>query len=204
MANDEYWQPLFADTMSLNDIAYYLDPFYCECRAYGRIKTCTQKKKMPSGLVVPCYGYILLNGTDEAYLKHQGMDLAIQNRRYQNTATEGLKIRAIVKEYVESKDSGLNDKSLRRIIQDIGYVNGRAKVYNRDIRLANFVNGRLVDFGRAWTEPHAFLDVIGQWNARRCRMGDKWDFDDMVEEENISNPKNIKAAHSMSLRSADV
>lgn len=78
-------------------------------------------------------------------------------------------------------------------------LNGQ-RIYNMDIRLGNYRDGKIVDFGSSWTAPHALLDALDDRGARVSKLADRVMFDEMVRDEEISNPDGVKALHSMKLR----
>ena len=90
-------------------------------------------------------------------------------------------VRAIVKE-LASQDSGVNSKTLAKILRDIKELN-RLEIYNRDILKDNFKDGMLVDFRSSWTEPHCFMHSADKEEPREMRLGDLVMFDNMVELE---------------------
>lgn len=92
-------------------------------------------------------------------------------------------IRAIVKK-LASSNSGLNKDSVGRMLKNIRELN-RLKIYNKDIRKDNFRDGKLVDFGSSWTEPHCFMGDSNILNATETRIGDLVRFDEMVDMEGI-------------------
>uniref|UniRef100_A0A1Y1MH60 Protein kinase domain-containing protein n=1 Tax=Photinus pyralis TaxID=7054 RepID=A0A1Y1MH60_PHOPY len=61
----------------------------------------------------------------------------------------------------------------------------RLKIYNKDIRKDDFRDGKLVDFGSSWTEPHCFMGDSNILNATETRIGDLVRFDEMVDMEGI-------------------
>lgn len=99
-------------------------------------------------------------------------------------ATDGLPpVRAIVKE-LASQDSGVNSKNIGKILKNIKQLN-KLEIYNRDIRRENFREGKLVDFGSAWTEPHCFMHSADTKEPGETRLMDLVMFDEMVDLEGI-------------------
>lgn len=90
-----------------------------------------------------------------------------------------------------SPSSGVETKKLRTILARIKALN-KHKIYNRDIRLENFRDGKIVDFGTSWTEPHALLNALDEEAANGFRLADKVQFDRMVKNEEIPNPEWIR------------
>lgn len=77
----------------------------------------------------------------------------------------------------------------------------KAGIYNMNIRTGNFCDGQLVDFGSSWTEPHTLLASLNREAAVEARLADRVMFDHMVENAELENRGEVKAIHSMQLRS---
>ncbi|KAI8648849.1 hypothetical protein NCS56_01500900 [Fusarium sp. Ph1] len=71
-----------------------------------------------------------------------------------------------------------------------------------DIRLDNYRDGKLVDFGSSWTGPHILLDARDEEAADESRLADRTKFSQMVENEKIPDPKKIIIA--IHLRNRDI
>ncbi|KAJ4328225.1 hypothetical protein N0V84_001265 [Fusarium piperis] len=185
-SSEYYWGPLLGEETPLDTAAYYTDPFFAECRAYGRIEDAIRRGKLRTGIAVPCHGYMFLKKADERILRDRGVDLGLDDvdLDFQQSIQGGCRPRAIVKDFVPG-DSGVNDKSASKILRNIRALN-REKIYNRDIRVDNFRNGQLVDFGSSWTEPHALMDALSARDVRGQKASDLALFDDMIEEEGIA------------------
>lgn len=110
---------------------------------------------------------------------------------YQQKVVGGYQVRAIVKS-LASHNTGVDKGSLGRILRGIKALN-RQKIFVMDIRLDNYRDGMIVDFGSAWTEPYPPLDAMDTWLAASSRSADMDLFDEMVEEENIPNPNAVRA-----------
>ena len=125
---------------------------------------------------------------DKQLLKERGIDLEdddVDNEFLQRTGGNGL-VRATVKD-LAPRDNGVNARSARKILRDIRWLK-KLKIYNRDIRVENFKNGQLVDFGSAVTEPHCILsalDKIFEEEAEDTRLEDLVMFEDMIAEEGL-------------------
>jgi hypothetical protein len=89
---------------------------------------------------------------------------------------------------------------MRRILGKLVSMN-KAGIYNMDIRIDNFRDGRLVDFGSSWTEPHALLDSLSYEAATESKLADRVMFDQMIEDGELMNSGEVKAIHHMQLRS---
>ena len=185
-----YWGPILEDSFPSEKVAFHTDPFFAECRAYGRIKEAQDRGILKREIAIPCLGYILLPDEHRRILEESGIDLqedcldGADTEPHTPEATNGLRrVRAIVKE-LASQDSGVNTKSIGKILGDIKQLN-ELGIYHRDIRRHNFKDGKLVDFGSAWTEPHCFMHSADTEEPGETRLGDLVMFDNMVDLERI-------------------
>ncbi|TGJ84508.1 hypothetical protein E0Z10_g4259 [Xylaria hypoxylon] len=126
-------------------VRYQLDPFYAECRAFGRLV----EKGRDEELAVRCHGYALLPPKVERQIKQQfGIDG--WNRKEED---KDLPLRAIVKSLIRWKTVQHRRKlSVMRSILEA--LNEELSIYNMDIREDNYLGGRLFDFSVAITVPH--------------------------------------------------
>ncbi|KAJ4156019.1 hypothetical protein LMH87_001233 [Akanthomyces muscarius] len=129
----------------------HLDPFYAECRAYGRIHMAKSQGKIKRDIGVPCYGFIYLDDRYRKQLDEYGVDLdesCLDSDASANSsptpgarrATTSRPIRSIVKK-LASSDPGITYKTIENIRKDIQELN-RLEVYNTDIRRDNFCDGK--------------------------------------------------------------
>ncbi|KAG7408256.1 hypothetical protein Forpe1208_v012343 [Fusarium oxysporum f. sp. rapae] len=201
MSTEYFWGPMLGEDTSLDTAAYYTDPFYAECRAYGRIKEATKEKILKPEVAVLCHGFFFLKPQDQKALEDRGIDLGLGSvdLDYQKSTIGGLRARAIVKD-LASSNSGITSTSIRKILSNVVSMN-KAGIYNMDIRNDNFRDGRVVDFGSSWTEPHVLLDALSHEAAVEARLADRVMFDQMVKDEELKNHGGAKALHSMKLRS---
>lgn len=157
-------------------IRLHTDPFYAECRAYGRIKEAEQNMPDSELICVPCYGYIMLSEADREILEER-FRLQFNDQRHPH----GFPLRAIVKQYLDS-DFGITAETLERTRHLIRRMN-QLQIYNRDIQLGSFRNGLLNSFDCAWTEPHCFIqDVQRPGYIAENKDYDKKHFDIMLED----------------------
>ncbi|KAI1039313.1 hypothetical protein LB505_008563 [Fusarium chuoi] len=201
MSAEYFWGPLLGEDTSLDTAAYYTDPFYAECRAYGRLHEVANGKMLKSDVAVASHGFFFLESKDQKTLQNRNIDLGLDSVDidYQRSTIGGLRARAIVKDVASSK-SGITSTNMRKILGKVVSMN-KAGIYNMDIRLDNFRDGRLVDFGSSWTEPHALLDSLSYEAAMESKLADRVMFDQMVEDEELKNGTEVKAIHHMQLRS---
>lgn len=173
------------DSVARSDVIFHTDPFYAECRAYGRIRETQEKRRGKRELAVPCYGYLFLQERDAQILRERRIDLdedAVNDKLLEDNREDG-RVRAIVKEFVPG-DSGVNTRNLREILRDIRALN-KLRIYVGDIRADNFKAGKIVDFGLSSTEPHCIMESLDDVGLRDSKLVDLVMFDDMVEEEGL-------------------
>ncbi|RTE75437.1 hypothetical protein BHE90_010098 [Fusarium euwallaceae] len=199
-SDDYFWEPLVGEEIGLQTVAYYTDPFYAECRAYGRIQEAIEKGYLKSDIVVPCHGFFFLRETDEKVLQGRNIDLDADqvDPEYQRATPGGYRPRAIVKD-LASADPSIDQDNLKQIIGDIARLNSQP-IFNMDIRLDNYRDGKLVGFGSSWTEPHILLDALDDKAADESRLADRTKFGQMLKDEKIPNIQKIRPVHPMRLR----
>ncbi|KAI0406994.1 kinetochore Sim4 complex subunit FTA2-domain-containing protein [Xylaria palmicola] len=180
-----YWEPLLRNSVPLNEIIFYTDPFFAECRAYGRIKEARVTNGIREKLAVPCHGYLFLTKRDESRLRRDGVNLGSGslNKELRPSLFNTNLVRAIVKDF-EPRPSGPNSKNVRQALRRLKRLN-EIKVYNGDIRGDNFKGGYLVDFGTSQTEPHCLLDALKKTHSDARKEVDMVMFDEAVIEDNV-------------------
>lgn len=150
------------------------------------------------------HGFTFLHERDQKVLDDRAIDLELGNVdvAWQRTMPGGCRPRAIIKD-LASSSHGVNESSARGLLAGLVRLNN-CGIYNMDIHLDNFRDGKLVDFGSSWTQPHAFLDALESQHpptAATFRETDRAKFDHMIEDENIPDPKGSLTRHPMRLRS---
>ncbi|KAF5724950.1 hypothetical protein FMUND_315 [Fusarium mundagurra] len=160
MSTEYFWGSLLGQDTSLDTVAYYTDPFYAECRAYGRIREAIDINLLQSDVAIASHGFFFLETKDQEALQSRNIDLGLNSItiNYQRSTIGGLRTRAIVKDVVSSK-SGNTSTNMSKILGKVVSMN-KAGIYRMDIRIDNFRDGRLIDFGSRWTESHALLDSL--------------------------------------------
>ena len=152
----------------------HVDPFYRECRAYGRLI----EKNLNGKVAVRCFGYMTFPAETEAHLEKQ-----FQVRdwdRPDNDCDRKQPLRAIVKELV-LKDVPLTAKIADKILTDTKRMR-RCGVYPGDIRPRNYKGGLLVDFGVARTEPYYMFDIRPGRQTLKMKSGDLYMWEAMRKE----------------------
>ncbi|KAI0523943.1 kinetochore Sim4 complex subunit FTA2-domain-containing protein [Xylaria bambusicola] len=191
--------------LPLKEGIWYTDPFYAECRAYGRIQEGFESRLVTEQTAVKCYGYLLLDEDDSRWLKKEGIDL--DQHLLDPELCEALggdtRVRAIVKEF-EKSPFKIHARNIRRAWRSVCLLNNCLELYNMDIKAENFIGYRLVDFGSSWTEPHKLLDFLEgkrENTAKAFRLKDTVNFKNMIEEENIQTRLKVLAKSEHQLRS---
>lgn len=192
-----FWESFVSSDEPIQQVEFHLDPFYAECRAYGRINLAKKQGKIKRDIAIPCFGFIYLDDCYREVLDDYGVDLderclesdsssyssPMPNARESSSLRP---IRGIVKQ-LASADPDVTYKTVDRIRKDIQELN-RLKVYNLDVRKDNFRDGKLVDFGLSRTEPHCFIRPDNDFLSDESRQGDMAMLQHVVDEEGILVP----------------
>ncbi|KAI0189713.1 kinetochore Sim4 complex subunit Fta2, partial [Xylaria flabelliformis] len=148
------WVPGGEDMIPDDIVRYQLDPFYSECRAFGKLV----EMKKDDALAIRCHGYTFLSETIEDQIEEKfGFD--DWNRQPED---EGAPLRAIIKDYIRSK-TVCGRKTLSKMRSNLEKLNDMG-IFNMDIKEDNYRGGRLFDFSIALTSPHVWL-----WDDLRSR-----------------------------------
>jgi hypothetical protein len=154
-----------------------MDPFYSECRAYGRIKDALAKKTLLRNPAMPCHGYLLLDEGDEA-------SLAKWNLLFRSDSSANREpLRAIVKK-LGVGGTGVTARRQAKLCRDLQQLH-KLRIFNRDVRADNYQDGLLVDFGSSITEPHIIFDAFEQHNKDYVYSMDVGQYKGMLDDEGI-------------------
>jgi hypothetical protein len=158
-----------------------MDPFYAECRAYGRVMEMERRTRRKRSPVVPCYGFLGVSADKEPMLlKRFGVEMW---NREDSEVSGNEPLRALVKELVEV-DLPLTDTLLKQMLKDLRALR-KMKIYQQDIYPWNYKGGRLVDFSAAFTKPHFMLEIRSPLEIQGFLIRDLVMFDKMVQESNV-------------------
>ncbi|KAK4667634.1 LOW QUALITY PROTEIN: hypothetical protein QC763_311070 [Podospora pseudopauciseta] len=141
----------------------YLTPFSCECQAYGR-----SKQEGREDLVVKSHGYLLLTreqeievteamGVDGEQLDEPDSYLERQ-KKFGSEQHRSHPIYAIVKDFVPPGVKHFTQSQVSHLWSDVEALH-RIGILVRDLYVRNYMDGKLVDFSRAWTMYHPCLDI---------------------------------------------
>ncbi|KAK3331570.1 kinetochore Sim4 complex subunit FTA2-domain-containing protein [Cercophora scortea] len=148
----------------------YVLPFFCECRAYGRLKETGRED-----LVARAHGYLsfvltqevreLFNDVIARYASPTQADILSVLGLSGELALDP--VFAIVKDWIDHPpfndvcDIALAESALYpRMLRNLKALH-RLGIVVRDISLGQYVNGVLVDLSSAWTVPHCFGPEAG-------------------------------------------
>ncbi|GAP87996.1 hypothetical protein SAMD00023353_3200350 [Rosellinia necatrix] len=191
--------------LPLREAMWYTDPFYAECRAYGRIQEGFDSRLVTEQIAIKCYGYLLLDDNNVRWLEKEGIDLDHQLLDHELRKALGgdTRVRAIVKQF-EKNPARIHAGNIRRAWRSVYLLNNSLKIHNMDIKADNFIGHKLVDFGSSWTEPHKLLDYLGgvkETIAESYRLKDAVNFEEMIEGEEIPTRLQVRAISEHQLRS---
>jgi hypothetical protein len=168
------------------------DPFYAECRAFGRIHSRPRKRPIAVG----CHGYHFIPAIFESYFNSEfGIsDWARPEEEYELPVLRQRRFRAIIKDLVEDPDPDplLTDTVIKSMLRELKALNSLG-VYVMDMRLPNYKGGHLVDFTSAWTTPYYMFQkgFRPNWPAENDKQAPLLSFDEMIEGAGIQT--SIKA-----------
>jgi len=153
-----------------------MDPFYKECRAYGRLIETHLNGKAAARY----FGYILIPAEIETVFEREFEDLDWNRpcEEYDKPPTKRQPFRAILKEFVPD-EGPLIHKIVKRILNDLQKMRKQG-VYPRDIAARNYKAGLLIDFSAAMTEPHFLFQIRPSYQVDRYKKEDLFDFDQMI------------------------
>lgn len=189
--------------MTENESLAYFDPFFCECRAYGRLKECGIEE-----YAVKCHGYILLGEKLQQELKEKDHHDWEEDWGW-TKGLAGEPLRSLVKDLADADfDAMDNDRPPdyedyvdQRMLMNLDHQSGtrlvrgvklihRNGIVVRDIHNNNIAHGQILDFSLAWTAPHpCFTPEMLHANeyrlaSHRLSYADACAIDVMIDEWN--------------------
>ncbi len=173
--------PAGRSCVSQIDVEGQCDPFYAECRAYGRIAS--KPRKRP--IAIACYGFIGIPAEQESFFAER-FNVTDWNRPEGELSLGSANrqpFRALVKEFA-TEDPEITKGLAASMWRDLTALHGQG-IYVMDVRWDNYKRGHLVDFSSAWTSPYFQFrrDVSSEEEIRMYKEIDLEAFNLMVEEE---------------------
>ncbi|KAI0096623.1 kinetochore Sim4 complex subunit FTA2-domain-containing protein [Nemania sp. FL0031] len=207
--------------LSNKTLAFHSDPFFAECRAYGKInqyyeaaRNGNRRRRRQRGnklklldanikpIAVPCYGYITLGDEYDRLLCNKFDVDWDRSEQEESGEIPNRPLRALVKQLVSS---GVSVANPRRMLGNLKQLR-KLGIFQRDVYARNYMDGLLVDFSVAWTDPHWCMKAMGPYRLGLEKYSDLRMFDAMIEEAGIKTL--IRATpnrdYCQKLRSRDV
>jgi len=157
------------------------DPFYNECRAYGRLV----HKSLNGKVAVRCHGYMAIPAEREEELK-RNFNVDNWNRpadEYAKAPHRRQPFRAIIKDLITA-DTSLTGKVVKKILKDLKRMR-KVGVYPMDVQARNYRNGMLLDFSVALTEPHYLFVIKASWRVRFHKRSDLVAWQTLVRDQGV-------------------
>ena len=154
--------------VQIETVRFHCDPFFNECRAYGRLIEADVNGK----IAVRCHGYLTIPAAKEKDLA-QRFDVDAWDRPAGDSYLPVAKrqpLRAIVKDLAEV-DRPLTEENLIRMRKDLLKMH-RLGVYPQDVRERNYGGGLLLDFSIAITKPHWVFETKKPWWINHMKNDD--------------------------------
>lgn len=148
----------------------HMDPFYNECRAYGRLIEHGENGK----IAARCYGYttISVDRKEELYQKYGVKDWGRPDGDRRSTG-------AIAKEVIQH-DSSPTDKVAKKILRDLRKMR-KMDNYPMDVQARIYKAGLLVDMSIAITTHHYLFKIRSRWQIEVLQVQDVGMFDAMIK-----------------------
>lgn len=186
--------------------AEYYDPFNCECRAYGRLK-----EENREDLAVRAYGYLILSPDQQAEIagkmgvRHSSLISASWGAHGEHY---GLPVRAIVKELVtddfgEDYPFAITEAQAPQVWSDLKGFHALG-IRVGDIRENNYVRGKLVDLGRAWTMYHPGLMSCSSIRLSILRKAEARSLVKLFQSRDFAVPRALQACSVGDMKDMEV
>ncbi|KAL8770400.1 MAG: hypothetical protein Q9209_003826 [Squamulea sp. 1 TL-2023] len=171
------------EDVGLDVIHAHSDPFYNECRAYGRLL----EFDLNGSIAVAAHGYMTIPAkkVHELGRRFQIDDWTkdAEEHSHQDLPPYRHVFRAIVKDFIPN-DLPFTHKRVKQMLQHLMKMRERG-IYPMDIKRSNYKGGLLVDLSAAMTRPHFFLDMCAESRYERLMNEDLCAFDDMIDEAKV-------------------
>ena len=170
-----------SNDIPLNILHDHRDPFFNECRAYGRLI----EKNLNGKVAVHCYGYATIPAEREEELsrRFQVNDWDRPGDDYQKALRRRQPFRAIIKELV-TEDVPLTQIVAQKMLRDLKRMR-KIGIYPMDVEARNYKGGLLVDFSVAMTRPHYLFVIKKPGRVRVYQQQDLLMWQNLVEEKGI-------------------
>ncbi|KAL8951220.1 MAG: hypothetical protein Q9222_002783 [Ikaeria aurantiellina] len=204
MGLDEYERkilsrPVAGNSAPLDHLDHYFDPFYNECRAYGKLVGA----KLNGEVAVRCHGYMMLSSKQEDALdqKFGASDWNRPVEEYDRLPSTRPPLRAIVKDLILD-DTRWTPRVANKMLRDLKKMR-KLGIYVMDVKPENYKDGMLVDFSVALTNPHVVFDIKPDFQIQGYKNEDLIAFDAMMQEQKVKttirasrNPDTVRKLRS--------
>ncbi|KAL9602847.1 MAG: hypothetical protein Q9219_001542 [cf. Caloplaca sp. 3 TL-2023] len=171
------------DRLGLDTFHAQLDPFYNECRAYGKLIESNRNGL----LAVRCHGYTTIHNKEVYRLGEKfhirDIEQDAESFGWYGVPPERQLYRAIVKDLIR-EDRPLTHKRIKKMLRDLLAMR-KLGIYAMDLKSSNYRDAVLVDFSAAVTEPHHTFEISAEWQNKLTRDTDLIEFDEMVEKAKV-------------------
>ena len=147
------------EKVPVETLRFHSDPFYNECRAYGRLI----EHDVNGKVAVRCHGHMAIPATREEELARR-FDVYEWDRPKDDSKLSVSKrqpFRAIVMDLIED-DRPLDEKQLIKMRKDLLKMR-KLGVYPQNVRKRNYGGGLLLGFSIAITKPHWVFEMKSPW-----------------------------------------
>ncbi|KAI4101710.1 MAG: hypothetical protein LQ339_004944 [Xanthoria mediterranea] len=171
------------DEAPVDHLDYYCDPFYNECRAYGKLV----ENHLNGEVAVRCHGYLMLSAEYDDQLDDRFPELELDwdrpSEEYEKPVASRSPLRAIVKDLV-LEDNIWKPYVARKMLGDLRKMR-QLGIYPMDIKPKNYTGGKLVDFSVAITLPNFIFNVKPAFQIQGYMNEDLGAFDAMMQEQKV-------------------
>ena len=160
-----------------------MDPFYNECRAYGRLEEANLNGKV----AVRCHGYMTFPAEFDEELARR-FNVREWNRpgdEYDKIVSQRQPLRATIKDLVRSKGIPMTGKVAGKILRDMKRMR-KCGVYVGEVYPRNCMAGLLVDMSVAKTEPYYLFQLRPGFQTELIKMGELYAWEDMRTEYELN------------------
>ncbi|KAI1060388.1 hypothetical protein LB506_007157 [Fusarium annulatum] len=189
---------------TIDSLRLHATSFYNECRVFGRLKELDREH-----LAIKAYGYLEFNLDDERvqqkflpFLEENELPFLFSQGKKDFTTADTIRtlfqhydlkipLMAIVKEWIpvrrdQSMPFVLTQKQMRslpRLLRNLHELH-KSGIVVRDLKMQQYLDGKLADFSFAWTIPHIFGPESGlrpRWSFESMAAWDLKCFQDMLD-----------------------
>lgn len=174
-------RPVAGNPAPLDHLDYYFDPFYNECRAYGKLV----EAELNGEVAVRCHGYLMLSYKQEDDLDRR-FGITDWNRpieQYDMSPSKRPPLRATVKDLI-LEDPEWSPRVANKMLRDLKRMR-KLGVYAMDIKPDNYKGGLLVDLSIALTYPHIVFQIKPEFQQQGYKNQDLIAFDAMMRDQNV-------------------